>query len=80
MIVDAGAITKVDYTAARVVRELDEDLAQQGVEMVFARVQSDLKPDFDRHHLTEVIGADRLFESLHEAVNRYHSLASTSQS
>ena len=68
LVVDAGAITHVDYTAARVVRELHEDLAQRGVELVFAHVQSDLKPDLDRHHLTEVIGADRIFDSLHEAL------------
>ncbi len=69
LVVDAGAITHVDYTAARVVRELHDDLAQRGVEMVFAHVQSDLKPDLDRHHLTEVIGADRIFDTLHAALD-----------
>jgi sulfate permease, SulP family len=77
LIVDAGAITDVDYTAARVVRELHEDLAGRGVELVFAHVQSDLKPDLDRHHLTEVIGANRLFDSIHEALACYHSLVNT---
>ncbi len=72
LVVDAGAITHVDYTAARMLRELHEDLAQQGVELVFAHVQSDLKPDLDRHHLTEVIGADRIFDSLHTALDAYH--------
>jgi MFS superfamily sulfate permease-like transporter len=71
LIVDAGAITNVDYTAARVVRRLDEDLKQLGVEMVFAHVQSDLKPDLDRHHLTEVIGANRMFDTLHQALACY---------
>jgi SulP family sulfate permease len=74
LVVDAGAIIQVDYTAARVVRELHEDLAQQGVELVFAHVQSDLKPDLDRHHLTEVIGANRIFDSLHDALDAYHQL------
>jgi SulP family sulfate permease len=77
LVVDAGAITHVDYTAARTVRELQEDLAQRGVALVFAHVQSDLKPDLDRHHLTEAIGADRIFGSLHEALALYHSLART---
>ncbi len=77
LVVDAGAITQVDYTAARVVRELQQDLAKQGVSLVFAHVQSDLKPDLDRHHLTEAIGADRIFNSLHEALDCYHSLAKT---
>jgi sulfate permease, SulP family len=77
LVVDAGAIAAVDYTAARVVRALHENLAQCGVALVFAHVQSDLKPDLDRHHLTEVIGADRIFDSLHEALACYHSLANT---
>ncbi|MGA2376887.1 MAG: SulP family inorganic anion transporter [Candidatus Sulfotelmatobacter sp.] len=68
LIVDAGAITHVDFTAARVVCELQKDLAAQGTGLVFAHVQSDLKPDLDRHHLTETIGPDRIFDSLHEAV------------
>ncbi len=69
LVVDAGAITHVDYSAARMLRELHEELAKQGVELVFAHVQSDLKPDLDRHHLTEVIGADRIFDSLHTALD-----------
>jgi high affinity sulfate transporter 1 len=68
LIVDAGAITNVDFTAARVVREVQKDLSAQGTGLVFAHVQSDLKPDLDRHHLTESIGPRRIFDSLHEAL------------
>ena len=68
LIVDAGAITHVDFTAARVVRELQKDLSAQGTGLVFAHVQSDLKPDLDRHHLTGAIGPSRIFDSLHEAL------------
>jgi sulfate permease, SulP family len=75
LVVDAGAITHVDYTAARVVRELQQDLEKRGVKLVFAHVQSDLKPDLDRHHLTEAIGANRIFYSLHEALASYQQLA-----
>jgi SulP family sulfate permease len=72
LVVDAGAITHVDYTAARVVRELQHDLVQRGVALVFAHVQSDLRPDLDRHQLTEVIGADRIFDTLHQALEYCH--------
>ena len=48
----AGAITNVDYTAAHAVRELQRDLAGRGTGLVLAHVQSDLKPDLDRHRLT----------------------------
>ena len=77
LVVDAGAITHVDYSAARVVRELHQDLAQRGVELAFAHVQSDLRPDLDRHHLTDMIGADRIFDTLHQALASYHNLVGT---
>jgi high affinity sulfate transporter 1 len=72
IVVDAGAITNVDYTAARVVRELQKDLAHRGVALVFAHVQSDLRPDLDRHHLTNAIGPSRIFDTLHAALAAYH--------
>ena len=68
VVVDAGAITNVDFTAARVLRQVVEDLRLQGTAVVFAHVQSDLRPDLDRHHLTEVIGPTRIFDALHDAL------------
>lgn len=76
LIVDAGAIINVDYTAAQVVRELQRDLASRGIALVFAHVQSDLKPDLDRHHLTETLGPNRIFNSLHEALQAYREFSS----
>jgi hypothetical protein len=37
-------------------------------------VESDLKPDFDRHHLTEAIGEDRIFDTIHKALACYHAI------
>jgi sulfate permease, SulP family len=68
LLVDAGPITHLDYTAARILRRLQDDLAARGVVLAFAHVQPDLRADLDRHHLTEAIGADRLFDTLHEAL------------
>jgi MFS superfamily sulfate permease-like transporter len=76
IVVDAGAITNVDYTAAHMVRELQKDLAAQGVELVLAHVQSDLRPDLDRHYLTEAIGQNRIFDTLHEALAVYRGVIS----
>ena len=72
VVVDAGPISHVDYTAAHVVRGLQKDLATAGVTLVFAHVESDLRPDLDRHRLTETIGKNRIFDTLHSAVNAYH--------
>jgi sulfate permease, SulP family len=71
LIVDAEAITKVDYSAARVVQELKKYLSASGVEFGFARMPWDCRADFDRHHLTQVIGPSRIFNRLHDAIDAY---------
>ena len=72
LLVDAGPITRLDYTAARSVLQLKEDLARHGTLLAFAHVGSDLRADLDRHNLTEVIGPARLFDTLHEALEFIH--------
>ena len=68
VLVDAGAITNVDYTAAHTVRELQKSLAQRGVGLLLAHVEGGLQADLDRHDLTNVIGRGRIFDTLHEAL------------
>jgi MFS superfamily sulfate permease-like transporter len=72
LVVDAGPITHLDYTAARSVRQLKEDLSRQDVLLAFAHVAPDLRADLDRHDLTEAIGPARLFDTLHEALTAIH--------
>lgn len=79
ILVDAGSIPQVDYTAARVVRELQDDLAHRGIVLAFARVRPEMKRDLDRHHLTEVVGSEHIFSTLHEAMDRYHTLERTAE-
>jgi len=67
-IVDAGAITDIDYSAAQSMRDLIDDLTHQGVGIVFARVSPYLRSDMDRHQITAAIGAARIFTTLHEAI------------
>jgi MFS superfamily sulfate permease-like transporter len=76
LIVDAEAITNVDYSAARVVEELQKDLTKAGVAFGFARIPWNTKADFDRHHLTECIGPSMIFNRLHEALDAYEKLYS----
>jgi sulfate permease, SulP family len=79
VVVDAEAITHVDYTAARVVIALKKNLTQAGVELAFARVPWDLRSDFDRHHLTETIGAVQIFNRLHDAIAAFEKTAEPSR-
>jgi high affinity sulfate transporter 1 len=64
-IVDAGAITDLDYSAARTLAEFCEGLKQRGINVLFARVNQYLRADMDRHGITAVLGETHLFETLH---------------
>jgi len=68
LIVDAEAITNIDYSASRMVRQLHAYLMNRGVELAFGRVASSLRSDLIRHRLLEVIGPRRIYDHLHDAV------------
>jgi SulP family sulfate permease len=78
LIVDAEAIVHLDYTASRVLRELVQDLTSQGVELVFARVHPELLADLDRHHISEIVGPERIFRRLHDALRAFNARFGTS--
>jgi sulfate permease, SulP family len=74
LIVDAEAITNLDYSAARVVLELQQNLTTCGTQLGFARIRWDLRADFTRHHLTESIDPALIFNRLHDALAAFEKL------
>jgi MFS superfamily sulfate permease-like transporter len=78
IIIDAEAIVHVDYTAARVLREVYQDLEQQGIELIFARAHPELQADLDRHNIVETCGRDRIFLRLHDALRAFNERYCTS--
>jgi len=73
LVVDAEAITNIDYSASRMLRQLHRHLRQKGVEFALARVASSLHSDLIRHRLVEVIGGERIYFRLHDAVAAFAS-------
>jgi sulfate permease, SulP family len=71
LVIDAGAITSIDYTAGGSLKELTKELAKKGVTLVFAHMNQNLRADLDRQQLTEVIGSNRMFETLRECLAAY---------
>jgi len=67
-VIDAAAITDLDYSAGRSVNDLCEALSKRGVKVVFGRVNRYLRSDMDRHGITPVIGVENLYATLHEAL------------
>jgi MFS superfamily sulfate permease-like transporter len=72
LILDAGTITSIDYSAGRVFEQLLGDLTRAGVELIVIHAPESLRADLARHRLTKVIGSGRIFESLHEALAAIH--------
>jgi SulP family sulfate permease len=63
LVVDAEAITGMDFSAARAIIDLQQDLARKGVGLTLTRVDTSLRADMDREEVTAAIGADRIFRS-----------------
>lgn len=77
VIVDAEAVTNLDYSAARVVMTLQSHLAEGGVQLGFARLPWETKADFDRHHVTEAVGSSLLFDRLHDSIDAFEKFKLT---
>jgi sulfate permease, SulP family len=73
LIVEAEAITHLDYSAARTLREVQRNLTSCGTQLGFARMPWDLKADFARHHLTEIIDPSLIFNRLHDVLAAFGS-------
>jgi len=72
-IVEAAAITDLDYSAARSLRDLLDDLAQLKVNIAFARVGAFLRADMQRHGVLDAIRYGGIYPTLHEALAAAHS-------
>jgi len=59
--IDATAVNDVDYTAAETLRRLHRRLAKQGVRLLVCQVTDEVRREFDRSGLTELIGREAIF-------------------
>ena len=66
-VVDCAAVFDLDYTAARTVRDLIDQLTAAKVGLVLARVNAFLHSDLVRHGVAAAVGEARIFDTLHEA-------------
>jgi SulP family sulfate permease len=72
-VTDASAVTDLDYSAARTVRDLLDELSAKNVCVLFGRVNEYLRADLDRHGISAKVGEARIFATLHEAIDAARS-------
>jgi len=73
LVIDASAITGIDYTAGRALMGLQKDLAKTNVVLAMARVQPGFHLSLEHMGLIKLIGPDRLFDSRQACIEAYLS-------
>jgi high affinity sulfate transporter 1 len=73
LVVDASAITEIDYSAGRAVLELQQDLAKAGVVLGIARMNRQDHGNFYRLGLAAAIGEDHIFASRRQCLAAYQA-------
>jgi len=68
LIVDAGAMTDIDYTAGEALRGLYEELTKRGVGVAVTRVSTAFKKDLDDLGITAMIGERWIFASRRDCI------------
>jgi MFS superfamily sulfate permease-like transporter len=71
LVIEASAMTAIDFSGGRALLELHRDLAREGVILAVARVSAGLREDLDILELTRAIGANHLFESRRDCLAAY---------
>lgn len=75
LVIDAGAITGVDYSAAGSLLELHDNLAKIGVRLAFAHASVDFQNDLNRLHVMEKLDRSLIFDRLHDCLSAYRNRA-----
>ena len=71
VVVAAEPITDLDTTAADVLKELDGELAAQGIDLRFAEMKDPVKDRLKRYALFERFGDDHFYPTVGAAVSAY---------
>ncbi len=63
-ILESRAITEIDYSASQTIRDVVKELSLQNVTFVLPGLSPEVKAQFERDGLTDLIGANRFFNHL----------------
>ncbi|HYN34170.1 MAG TPA: SulP family inorganic anion transporter [Ilumatobacteraceae bacterium] len=69
----AAAIPDVDMSGAESLKSILANLSANGVTLVFAEVMAEVREEFDRYELTELIGPEHIFPSVAAAEQAFRA-------
>lgn len=68
VVIDAGAIDDIDYTAIEELKRLYRELSEDGIAIAFAHMSPSLRAQFDIYGMTDIIGERNLYATLTKAL------------
>lgn len=71
VIVDAGAIESIDYTAVEAMKQLHRHLGIDNITLGFAHVSPQLRTQFDEYGMTNLLGKEQIFPTLNAAIEAH---------
>lgn len=71
VIIDAGAISDIDFTASETIKQLCHKLNHDDVQICLAHVSPELQTLLEQYDLVDIIGKHNIYPSLEEAVFAY---------
>jgi high affinity sulfate transporter 1 len=73
LVLDARAVTELDFSAGRALAELHQDLKKDGIVFALIVAQVGHHGDLERMGLVQMIGENRIFDSRYDCVQAYLS-------
>jgi high affinity sulfate transporter 1 len=72
-VLHAEAIDDIDYTGAQTLLEVAEQLQKRGIVFAVAEATQQVSEELDRFGLTDRIGREHCFDSVHDAQGAFHA-------
>lgn len=73
VVLDAGAIFDIDYSGGETIKQAYNELQGRGAQLVIADILDPVRAELDRYGITELIGADKLYDTSNDAIAAFKS-------
>jgi sulfate permease, SulP family len=70
-VLDAAAITNIDFTGSDTVQQVHQILQKKGVTLLLSNVVDNVQRQFDHYGLTALIGEEHFYDNLAEVLEAY---------
>jgi SulP family sulfate permease len=78
LVLDLGAVDDIDYTGGQTLLEQIAEVQKRGVVVAIAEPSASLQHELDRYGITEKVGREHIYATVHDARDAFHAQGSAS--